>query len=94
MRAQRAQGHEGMARPANGSPQQGGDRGRPEAAQPEVLGVPQGRNRRRRPATTGAGDGDFFPHRITGRGVGGVLVADQVNGSGPDKNRNRIRILI
>jgi hypothetical protein len=70
MRAQRAQGHEGMARPANGSPQQGGDRGRPEAAQPEVLGVPQGRNRRRRPATTGAGDGDFFPAQDNGSGSG------------------------
>jgi hypothetical protein len=35
--------------------------GWPEATRLEVLGAARGRNRRRRPVTTGAGDGEFFP---------------------------------
>jgi hypothetical protein len=58
--------------------------GWPEVTRSEVLGATRGWNRRRRPVTTGAGDGEFFsPCAIMGRGAGRVRVVDQVNGSDP-----------
>jgi hypothetical protein len=79
----RAQRREGTARPSDGSRQRGSDRGRPEAAHPEVLGAARdgiGADGRRRPEQ---GMGNFSPRAITGWGVGRVWVADPVNGLGP-----------